>query len=202
MRKSTPHNPIMIAYMIFIFICVFWYLICKLTGLDFEMWNKILIGVAIASYFFSLNSINRNIVKTNESIKQLLYENRNLLNDMIKDLAAYQTLKTEDFKDWQSELSNELEECEEKLKKVISSLLKQRKTVLIIDVVGFLAFFMILGIDGFYMLFVNTTDVVTLLAFLTVLFVDYMENIMEVKSEEKIKIIKDLQQELLQRNNK
>jgi hypothetical protein len=61
---------------------------------------------------------------------------------------------------------------------------------------------MILGIDGFYMLFVNTTDVVTLLAFLTVLMVDYMENIMEDKSEEKIKKIKDLQQELLQRNNK
>lgn len=202
MKESTPHNPIMLAYMIFIFFCVIWHFVCRMTGSNFEMWNKIIIAVTVASYFFSLNSINRRIVKINEETKQLLYEQRDLLKGMIEDISTNEAILTEDLKEIQSKLPNKLDACEKELKKSISSLLKRKKFVLFIDVIGYLVFFMILGINGFSRLFVNITDTVTLLAFLIALLVDYMENIFDARSEEHINNIKCGQRDLLEWQNK
>lgn len=201
MKKTTLHDPLMLAYMLFIFICVNWHIVCRVTGIDFEMWNKIIIAVTMSSYFFSINAINRSTINLSEKIKQMHYESRAILQSMIEEFTVYESLLPKELKETQNQLSQELKECETEIRKEISSVCKRRKISLVIDVLGYLAFFMILGIDGFSNLFVNATDIITLMAFFTVLFVDYSEKIMLAKSEERSSNIKNSQREWLDLQN-
>ena len=178
-------KPLMLAYILFIFICIVYHIVCQITGWNFDTWNKIIIAVTVASYFFSVNSLNKMRLKKDEEIKALLSEEFILFNRFKKKL-----IKEEDAPILERVIDL-IENLEISIALSVKAINRSAIKVFVFDVLGYLVFFLIMGIDGLSELFFDSTDLITLVAFMVVLLVDYLENTTIETFEERSKQIKE-----------
>lgn len=169
---KIKHQPLMIAYMSFLSFSVVWHLVCKIFGLDFSAWQKIIVAATVASYFFSFASGNKYFVRV---YKELL----KFQND---DLTWLQKMKSRANQLPQNDsLVEEIEKC---IENDISSIEKSQRKInksetwaFRFDVVGYLIFLCVLVVDPLYFFLAKSQDVLTLLAFLAILSIEYNENL-------------------------
>lgn len=168
-KHSFSKKPLMLAYIIFLFACFIWNIVCQITEIEFPTWNKIVVGVTMASYFFSLNSLNKLSLKQQEYSKSLFWDEIAIIDRLRKKLTS----------DKDASILEGIEEIrKEDLKMIedtLSSMRRYDKRIFMIDVLGYLTFFVVLGIDGASKLLLSSIDSISLIAFATVLVVDYME---------------------------
>ena len=175
MRKIQSQQPLMVAYIIFLCICGGYYIVSGIFKLEFPVWQRVVAAATIASYFFSLCSVYKvtvkmakrnldNILDQNMLYKKILQKEKKLHTDegKLTKIAEYiNCLLTENQQD-AAKAQNEID--------------KAGKTVFWLEVAGFLAFFCILSFDGIYAFVAKSLDWYTLLAFIIMLFVEYMES--------------------------
>lgn len=187
MNKS-PQKPLLLAYIIFLFIALGYHSIAGLMGWQFSTWESIVVAATIASYAFSMSSLIKFFAKKNRTYLQLL----NQYLDLAKQLR-----KTE---------VNVVSECANKEKLLesgediihttinfISSLEKQirknDKISFAFDVAGYLVFFCILSFDAIFNFFYPMQEFFTLVAFIIILTIEYIESVQSVKYENTFNIL-------------
>lgn len=189
--KKTFQKPLMLAYIFFLSICVIWHIICRLTGLSFETWNKIIVAATFASFFFSLCSIYK--LKHQQEKK-----NRELFSEELDLLSKIKNKLTKDKHEATLNGINQLlENCNESLPKAEEAIQKYTRRAFGCDVLGYLSFFIIVGIDGVYEYLSRSADSITLLAFLAILIIEYLENTIIVKFEDSRKNLREKTREFL-----
>ena len=67
MNKS-PQKPLLLAYIIFLFIALGYHFIADLMGWQFSTWKSIVVAATIASYAFSMSSLIKFFTKKNNLI--------------------------------------------------------------------------------------------------------------------------------------
>lgn len=175
MRKTQSQQPLMVAYIIFLCICGGYYIVSGIFKLEFPVWQRIVVAATIASYFFSVSSMPKLTFKM--GIKNLdSIEKQNEL--YAKILTKEDMLFSQDGKPTHGSefISNQLSENIEEKVKVRKEIVKMEKKAFWLDVTGFLVFFCIMAFEGIYTFFVKTQEWYTLLAFVLVLFVEYLES--------------------------
>ena len=182
--KIILQKPLMLAYISFIGVCCVWYIICQIIGWGFENWNKIVVAVTLASYFFSISSIEKLKYKQEERNKELFTDEINLCKRMKKALT-----KEKDAIISKS-IDELIEDCNTSLLQTNDTIYKFQQSAFVWDALGYLLFFVVLGIDGVYKQLSVFTEFVTLLAFMVILLVDYLESAIMVNYEERRKAIR------------
>lgn len=142
--KKPEKPPFMIAYMIFIVVCVIVYTISQITSFEFVLWNNIVTAVTIASFFFSTASI----FSTNNTILRYLIEkNGELLKYACKSEFLLQKYRQENNIDEAQEnklFSDSIENVIELNKK---KLIVSKNASFIFTTIGFLSFFCVLTFE-------------------------------------------------------
>ena len=175
MRKTQSQQPLMVAYMFFLCICGGYYIVSEIFKLEFAIWQRVVAAATIASYFFSLSSVPKltvkiakrnldNISDQNALYKKILQKEQKLHTDNKK------TSKIVEF------INCQLTENQEDATNAQKEIVKSGKNVFWLEVVGFLVFFCIMTFDRIYAFFAKTLDWYTLLAFILMLFVSYIES--------------------------
>lgn len=175
MRKTQSQQPLMVAYIIFLCICGGYYIVSGIFKLEFPVWQRVVAAATIASYFFSLCSVYKVTVKMakrnldNISDQNMLYR---------KILQKEKKLHTDEGKLTKiaEYINHQLTENQQDAVKAQNEVDKEGKKVFWLDVTGFLVFFCIMAFDGIFAFFAKSLDWYTLLAFIVMLFVEYMES--------------------------
>ena len=175
MRKTQSQQPLMVAYIVFLCICGGYYIVSGIFKLEFPVWQRVVAAATIASYFFSLCSIAKVTLKMdkrnldNISDENILYA---------KILRKEKNLHVEEEKSTRiaEYISRNLTKNQQDAIKIQTNIEQTEKKVFWLDVVGFLVFFCIMAFDWIFSFFAKSLDWFTLLAFIVMLFVDYMES--------------------------
>ena len=173
MKKTQ--KPMMLAYLIFLFICICYYMVSGIFGLEFAAWNRVVVAATIASYFFSLGSMDKLLVKletTNingfEEEMLLLKKIQNKERELPVDLQMKQELL--------SEMDQWIKETDASVMQGRKELRKHERKAFWNDVLGFLVFFCIIVFDFLYKFFSISQEVYTLAAFVVVIAIEYLES--------------------------
>ncbi len=158
----------MIAYLLFLALCMVWYILCKLFNMDFEVWKRLVCAATFASFFFALASFKKTQANVLSTIKNSLYDSINSLNALIVKKENSQNNSIVTIDDLKSEIDND--------KQVINDFIHQieqaNRASFAWNAVGFFMFFFISYFDFLYLFLVNGQDFLTLLAFTFILFID------------------------------
>lgn len=203
------NNLFMVAYIIFIIICV----IVRLFG-EFPQWQVIVAAITTTSWIFSLADFNYTaaneihvISKNNLEFSESNIENiQNMLNaidtllDESKDGSPEATEKTNHY----NCIKQSAVKCMEDYKKLKSDTKRYNlianisaKIASVLTVVGFVAFFAIMSFDEFSKVFINRQDIMTVMAFVIILYTQYMSE----TSKEDRKKTKESAEQLINRWN-
>ena len=181
---GKPQKPMMLAYIGFLFVCIIYYLISYIFGFEFVVGKRIVAAATIASYFFTLASMDKlnmkqEIINTEffEKELQLLKKIREKEQKLVDDIQMKQDLLIS-MDDWISELTKITESSHKAIR-------KHEHKALWNDVVGFLLFFCIVAFDFLYAFFANTQEIYTLAAFAGVVAIEYLETTIMAQHEEK-----------------
>ena len=180
---DKPQKPMMLAYIVFLLVCIIYYLISYIFGFEFAVGERIVAAATIASYCFTLASLDKLNMKQ-ETINaeffkkelQLLIKIRNKEQKLVDDVQMKQELRVS-MDDWIKELT----EIIARTHKAIS---KHERKAFWNDVLGFLLFFCIVAFDFLYGLFANTQEIYTLAAFAGVVAIEYLETTKLAQYEE------------------
>ena len=182
MNKPQPQKPLMLAYIIFLCVCCVVKIIGDMFSYEFIMWPKIVVAATIASYFFSMSTLPKlNAKMMRKAHNNILEQNRlytkicNHKNIISKSPSGKKAL---DYAE-QTQLDNE-----EKLAYHEKEIAEAEKRAFRWDIYGFLSFFCIFTFDEVYMYFYGMQEMLTLLAFIIVLGVDYLDSIFIKKYED------------------
>lgn len=183
--KKPERPPLMIAYMIFIIICVIVYVISQITSFEFVLWNNIVTAVTIASFFFSGASINST---NNTLLKYLIEKNEELLKYAWKSDSLIEKYMKENNMGEPPENKLFADNIEDVIEFNKKKLTKSKTACFTLTTIGFLSFFCILTFEPLYIYFSKSQDLYTILAFLMVLYADYKigydMNLLEIKLNE------------------
>lgn len=173
-------KPLMLAYIIFLCICTIYHLFAKFLNWEFLMWEPILVGVTIASYFFSISSIYKSMINQEEQLITFLNEEKQKAihiyekeKELIDDEKRVELLKDNDFLEDTNKLISETEK----------TLSKNKRASFRFDVIGFLVFFCIITFPQINQYFAQLQETFTITAFIGVLLTEYAETIIAEKSE-------------------
>lgn len=161
-------NPLMLAYIIFLGASIIYYFISEIYNLEYEIWSKIIIAATTASYYFAISSMTKstldielfNIDFTEERII-LLKEQLDLLNCL--ENVENKIMKTEKF-------LNKVIKTKKRFEKSING---TKRYVFSVETGGFIAFLFPIGFSPVYDFLKQHQDVYTLVAFFTIMAVDY-----------------------------
>ena len=175
MRKTQSQQPMMVAYIIFLCVCGGYYIVSGIFKLEFPVWQRVVAAATIASYFFSLCSVPKLSAKMSRKQLDYISDQNALYKKILQKETKIHTddgklTKTADF------INRQLTENQEEAVKNQKEIVKMGKQAFWLDVAGFLAFFCILTFDGIYAFVAKSLDWYTLLAFILVLFVEYLES--------------------------
>lgn len=166
----------MLAYIIFLNICIFYYAASVYFGLNFAIWRHVVAAATIASYSFSLGMGSKAAVKRQEKALAFAEKER----ETLKKLFARQMEVIIDVMD-QDALISKQEEMSKEMDAICNTikvkLLKEERFAFAMDVIGFLAFFCVMAFEGVYQKVSFALDLYTIMAFTLVLFVDYLDSI-------------------------
>lgn len=172
---KRTQKPMMLAYIIFLCICLGFHIIRSVFKIDFPMWNRVVVAATIASYFFSLGSVNKLIVRLERTNTIDLQEEIVLLQKIRKkesklciDNATQQELI--------NDMDNAISENNERIKSGEKDLQKYEAKSFWCDVLGYLVFFCILSFETLFKFFKVSQELYTLLAFIVVIVVEYLES--------------------------
>lgn len=175
MKKTQTQNPLMVAYLIFLCICCVYYIISGIFDFEFPVWQRIVVAATIASYFFSVASMPKLTLRMGRKNVESLEKQNELYG---KILVKEETLFSQEGKTTRAAefISNQLGENIEEKAKVKKEMAQMEKNAFRLDVSGFLVFFCIMAFEGIYTFFAKSQEWYTLLAFVLVLFVEYLES--------------------------
>ncbi len=176
---NRDRNPLMIAYIIFLVICCFIYIMKCILDFEFEIWDKIVVATTASSYFFSFASLHKNQIQLHNnminyyngiiptaseenSLFQKLfdtYENNEQLTEDVKLIENKYTPLTE-------YICKAIEEEKEEIK-------IEEKWVFRFNVTGFLMFFCVIAFNFVFSFLKSHQDIITICAFIMVLVADY-----------------------------
>ena len=181
---GKPQKPMMLAYIAFLVICIIYYLISYLFGLEFSVGNRVVVAATVASYFFMLGSLDKLNMKQEminveffEKELQLLKKIQVKEQRLVDDERKKQELLTS-MDDWIKELKEIIENSHK-------SISKHERKAFCNDVLGFLLFFCIVAFELLYAFFAMTQEIYTLAAFAGVVAIEYLESTKLVQYEEK-----------------
>ncbi len=190
MKKQR--KPLMLAYIIFLFICIIYNLFTKYLVLDFPMWNRILVGVTIASYFFSLGSIKKSFITQDKELLDFL----NVEKIKIEEITIQENLLF-DEKTKANLLSSErnlLDKINDLISETICIITKNERKIFRFDVVGYLTFFCVITFPRINEYVLSLQDSLTMIAFVAVLLTEYVEDIfIEKTSNKKIQLSTEIE---------
>ena len=174
MNKPQAQKPLMLAYIIFLCVCCGVKMFGHMISYDFKMWPKIVVAATIASCFFSISTLPKLNAKTMRKAYADTLEQNRLYAKICqhKDIISKSpsAKKILDYAE-QTQLDNkEKLVCQEK------EVTEADKRALRYDILGFLVFFCIFTFDEIYTYFYSLQELYTLLAFIIVLGVDYLES--------------------------
>lgn len=186
--KKPERPPLMIAYMIFIAVCIIVYALSQVINFQFTLWNNIVTAVTIASFFFSGASISNTtksllkyLIEKNEELLEYAWKSDSLIEKYMKENNMGRPPENKLFSD---NIENIIEFNKKKLT-------KSKTEYFILTTIGFLSFFCILTFEPLYFYFLKSQDLYSMLAFLMVLYADYKVEYNMAKFEIKINEIKD-----------
>lgn len=183
MDKSQPQKPLMLAYILFLCVCFIANIFNGVLNFHFSAWPKIVVAATIASFFFSGSSIPKMNAKMMRNARSSAMKQNEIYTQICKHKEKLCSITSEGQKiyDYAEKTKTEVAGKIEYSKDAITA---ADKRAFRWDVLGFLVFFCILTFDGLYAYFEASQDVYTLLAFIVVLGVDYLESTFIKKYED------------------
>ena len=186
--SKTHQNPLLLAYIIFLFIALNYRIVAYLLGWQFSTWGSIIVAATIASYAFSMSSLIKFLAKKNRTYLQLL----NQYLDLSKQLRKKEANVVAECAD-KEKLLESGENIIHQTVNLISSLEKQvgrdDKISFAFDVSGYLVFFCILSFNVIFDFFYPMQEFFTLVAFIIIFLIEYIESIQSVKYENTFNIL-------------
>lgn len=181
-------NPLMLAYIIFLIISLIYYAVAYIFKYEYRTWDSIIVAATIASYAFSLSSISKCLLKQNQQYNELLNQYLSLSKKQHKiEAESLSEGKTREYL-----LQNGKEIINNTIKLISytdKEVRKNEKISFWLDVSGYLVFFCIICFDTLCNAFYPIQDIFTLLAFIIILIVEYIEKVITTKYEEIFKIL-------------
>lgn len=181
---NKPRNPLMLAYIIFLFICTIYYIICEVFKLEFNTWEHLVVAVTISSYFFTLSTAPRNHATFQKKHIDFLNKNIALLTTVLeyeKETPTEKPFSAEDKKD----IEKEIEDCRANKKQSKKFLKTCNILSFSLEVIGYLTFFCICTFDFIYKHLFDLQELLTVFAFLIILIIDYSDGIL-IEKQNKI----------------
>lgn len=181
-------NPLMLAYIIFLIIALVYYAVAYIFHFEFHSWESIIVAATIASYAFSLSSISKCLLKQNQQYSELL--NRYL--ELSKKQQKIENTVLSDCENKEKILQNGKEIIDNTIKLISltdKEVRKNERISFLLDVGGYLVFFCIICFNTLCNVFCPIQDVFTLLAFVIILIVEYIEKVITTKYEEIFNIL-------------
>ena len=182
---NRKDSSLFIAYLVFLSICIVFRVLCLwIPSLNNELWDRIIIGVTISSYCFtissglSMSSYNKLVFhqKLDEPAGLIVFYADKYLNDHEDD-----SILTEDeieFKDILKDIKQH--QIETVLKEDTGT---ETNKAGYLDIVGFLVFLLCLTFQPISDFFLKEQDLYTLLAFFLMLFHVYNKERFEQRIE-------------------
>lgn len=191
MQKTQ--KPLMLAYIIFLFVSIIYYAVSSIVGFEFQEWQRVVVAATISSYAFSVSSGYKFIVRSKNNLLNFLKERLELLKQLhIKESVIF--IGEENNEQLNKEKEELLKLNQESIKNVTDaisnrekSIQKNTKTAFCYDVIGYLLFFCIFAFQPVYNFFKSSQETYTLFAFIMILIVEYVESTYTVKFEENYK---------------
>lgn len=160
-------RPLKLAYIIYIAVCIVYHIVTRILEVDFEMWNRIIVAVTIASYAFSFAGLPKASMRTTKKIRELNYEEKALVYRIAKEDVGGKF--KEDIDGILHEINSEIDSMDKDIDKL-------EKWAFALDVLGFVSFFCVLSFIPLFEFFAQLQDFYTLLAFFLILLAEYVED--------------------------
>ena len=180
--NKKPQKPLLLAYIIFLIIALGYHSVAEIMGLKFSTWENIVVAATIASYAFSMSSLIKFFCKKNRTYLQLL----NQYLGLAKQLRDAEKTAIVECPDKEKLLENGKDIVHTTID-LISFLEKQikrdDKIAFVFDVLGYLLFFCIISFDAIFNHFYPMQEVFTLIAFIIILIIEYIEFVQSEKFE-------------------
>lgn len=163
-----------LAYILFLIICVLYYVISHAFDCEFENWKRIVCATTIASYFFTIASAKQTIYSIIEKIEDSIKDSNKELCE-IKDKMIKSPDKYKDSMYNIEDLNRFIAKDEEFINKCEKENFKNQNLIFLLNTLGFLIFFCILTFTYIYQLFADLQELFTILAFIMILLADAYE---------------------------
>lgn len=186
------NNLLMLAYIIFIFICA----IVRLFG-EFPRWQVLVAAITATSWVFSLadfdytvanelHKISKDALKFSEvginhvqgllkAVENFLSENKDKRNDKLSEMEQEQRTLYDNIRQKGEGCIKSYREIEATARKNNHTADIAEKGASILTAVGFIGFFSIISFEGISKIFINSQDIMTVMAFGLILFTQYMD---------------------------
>ena len=166
MKKQQ--QPLMLAYIIFLVICCVYHFVSDIFDLEYPIWERVVVAATLASYFFSLSSACKSVVK---------FADLTLDCYLRIDMSLYRTFDSSDEAEEKADTELMIEKNADRLVEIKKEKRKYEQRAFVLDVLGFLVFFIIMAFDFVFLILSNTQELVTLMAFIIILLMEYLEGI-------------------------
>lgn len=174
----------MLAYIIFLVVCVLYHIFSEIFGFDFQMWERVIVSVTIASWCFSCSSLFKSMLKMEKVFNNYVEYDIKQLKQMIEEANKF---TKEETKEAVKLIEERIEDNTKELELKDQYVEKFKSVSFWLDVSGYLVFFCILVFDWIFGFLIQMQEFCTLLAFLIVMFVEYAETSKYEEVEEKYK---------------
>ena len=174
-KNQPPQKPLMLAYLLFLSVCGVCYLLRNLVSAEIMAWNEIIVGVTIASYFFSLASTYSLDVSLEETMLSLCQEQRILNQKIITFVENNPGTNKPDDAQFEALIAED-QNNESDIAKANKAIRRYKAIAFWCNVCGYLTFFCILSFPIVFAFFEKSQDWYTLLAFIMVTFCEYMKS--------------------------
>lgn len=169
---KTTQKPLMIAYLIFLCICIIYHAITSALNVSFSSWDKIVLAATSASFAFSASALYKSFIGSNKKYFDLIEEYVCLAKEE-------HCLDNEYFPE-----NEELLNCGKKvIKKAIDTKMHLQRRIRILgtvtfwlDIIGYLTFFCILVFEPLKEVLFDSQGTITIAAFSMVLLVEILED--------------------------
>ena len=181
--KSEHKQPLLIAYIAFLVLSVIYSSLSKVLGFEFPAWERIVVAATIASYAFSIAYWPKFLSKTKQTYNNILKEYLELAKNL-HETEKKCLVESPDKEALLTDGKGILQKTTNLIKRNEESISKNEKIIFWCCFFGYYLFFCILSFDSVFNFFAPVQDIWTLLAFIIILVVDFIESLCEKQIEE------------------
>lgn len=194
---NKPQKPLMLAYIVFLIICIVFYPVSEILDLNFSRWDNIIVAATIASYAFTLSTMPKLILRLENTHLSYIKEDSNILKKIQKKVNESFN-ETESSNELIEEINSEIKTNDNDIEKCEKAIKRCTKISFWLDTIGFIIFFCILTFDWLYSRFAKSQEIYTLCAFIIIMIVEYFETTKVANYECKYKELISKKTELLE----